>query len=110
MAAKKENNKSEKEFFDITGMKAQNIRRMGKKGIIAFSLCGKGLGLYNLRIVESKEGHKFIAAPQEKGKDGNYYGVYAVYISEEDQKKIIAAVEKAAPAPEPEEDGSDIDF
>ena len=105
MAAK--NEKQEKEFFDVKGMKAQNIRRMGKKGIIAFSLCGKGLGLYNLRIVEGKEGHKFIAAPQEKG---NYYGVYAVYISEDDQKRIIAAVEKAAPAPEPEEDDSALDF
>ena len=108
MAAK--NEKQEKEYFDVKGMKAQNIRRMGKKGIIAFSLCGKGLGLYNLRIVESKEGRKFIAAPQEKGKDGNYYGVYAVYISEDDQKRIIAAVEKAAPAPEPEEEDSAVDF
>lgn len=86
----------EKVFFDIKGMKVTNVRKLSDKAI-AFSLLGKGLGLYNLRVVAGKNGD-FVASPQTKGKDGNYYSVYAVYISDEDQKKIISAVLKKLPA------------
>lgn len=92
----------EKEFFEIKGMKVNNVREIGDTGIISFSLLGKGLGLYGLKIVKSARG-EFISAPSVKGKDGSYYPQYAVYFAEEDSKKIIAAVkkklpEKAAPA------------
>lgn len=107
MAAK--NEKQEKAYFSIKGMKAANIRRLGKSGIIAFSLMGNGVGLYNLRIVKGKNG-EFIAAPQSKGSDGNWYAQYALYLSDDDQKKIIAAVKAKLPDPESEEDNSDIDF
>ena len=100
MAAKKE---QEITYFNIKGMRAANIRRLGKSGVIAFSLLGNGLGLYNLRIVKGKNGNEFIASPQEKGKDGKYYDVYAVYISDEDAAKIIKAVKEKAPDPEPED-------
>ena len=82
--------------FSIKGMKVDHVRRLSDK-VIAFSLNGNGLGLYNLKVIEGKKG-EFVAAPQEKGKDGNYYNVYAVYFSEEDEKKIIAAVHKKVPA------------
>lgn len=92
MAAKAETNKT---FFAIKGMKIANVRRLSEK-IIAFSLLGNGLGLYNMRIVNSDKG-EFVASPQEKGKDGKYYAVYAVYLADDDQKKIIEAVKKKLP-------------
>lgn len=98
MAAKTESNKT---FFAIKGMKIANVRRLSEK-VIAFSLLGNGLGLYNMRIVSSDKG-EFVASPQEKGKDGKYYAVYAVYLANDDQKKIIEAVKKQLPA-EPETD------
>ena len=98
MATKKN---EERVYFDITGMKVSNVRELGK-GIIAFSLLGKGLGLYNLRIVNGKNG-EFVAVPQEKGKDGNYYNVYNVYLADEDQQKVIKAVKTKLP-----EDGAEL--
>ena len=108
MAAK--NEKQEKAYFSIKGMRASNIRRLGKSGVIAFSLLGNGLGLYNLRIVKGKNGNEFIASPQQKGKDGQYYDDYAVYFSDEDAAKIIKAVKENAPDPEPAEDDGDTQF
>lgn len=88
----------EKVYFDIKGMKVANVRQLSEKAI-AFSLLGKGLGLYNLRVVAGKNGD-FVASPQTKGKDGAYYAQYAVYISDEDQKKIIKAVKAKLPKEE----------
>lgn len=106
MATKTEANKgAEKSFFSIKGMKLANIRKLSDK-VIAFSLLGNGLGLYNLRIVSTTNG-EFVACPQEKGKDGKYYAVYAVYISDDDQQKIIKAVKAKLPK---EEEASDVDF
>lgn len=93
--------KKEQSTLVITGMKVDKVRKLSDK-VIGFSLLGNGLGLYNLKVIAGKEGD-FIAAPQEKGKDGKYYNVYAVYFSESDEKKIIAAVKKKVPA-ETEED------
>lgn len=89
MATKKN---EEKPVFNIKGMRIANVRKVGEK-VICFSLLGNGLGLYNLRVVSGSKG-KFIGSPQSKGKDDAWYDQYAVYFSEEDQKKVIAAVEK----------------
>ena len=90
-----------KEYFEIKGMAIGNVRRLSDS-VVAFTLAGKGLGLYNMRVVDGKKG-KFVATPQIKGKDDEYYVQYAVYLTDEDQKKIIAAVEKMLPD-EPEEE------
>lgn len=92
MAYKKKTEEKEKTYFNIEGMTVTNCRVLSEN-VLAFTLTGKGLGLYNLRVVDSKNG-KFIGAPQSKGKDGNWYNQYALYLSDEDQKKIIAEVEK----------------
>lgn len=92
--AKKENAKDQP-VFAIKGMKVANVRRISEK-VVAFSLLGNGLGLYNLKVIDGKK-DKFVAAPQEKGKDDKYYNVYAVYFSEEDEQKIIEAVMKKVP-------------
>ena len=103
--ANKAGTDKEKVFFSIKGMTLANVRQLSEK-VIAFSMLGNGLGLYNLRIVKGEKGD-FVAAPQEKGKDGKYYNVYAVYFSDEDQKKIIAAVKAKLPK---EEAPADIPF
>ena len=81
----------EKKNFNIKGMRIANARRLSDN-VIAFSLLGNGLGLYDLRVVDSDSHGTFVAAPQQKAKDGKYYAVYAVYLSEEDQAKIATAV------------------
>ena len=100
MADKKD--KKEQPVLAIKGMKVDKVRRISDK-VIGFSLNGNGLGLYNLKVIAGKNGD-FIAAPQEKGKDGKYYNVYAVYFSEEDEKKIIAKVKEKCLAAEAEDD------
>lgn len=99
MATKKAADEEKKVYFDISGMTVANVRQLSDK-VVAFSLLGKGLGLYNLRIVAGKNGN-FVASPQSKGKDGEYYSVYAVYLTEDDQKKIIKAVLAKLPKEEP---------
>ena len=93
MAAK---TKKEQPTLSIKGMKIDKVRLLSDK-VIGFSLLGNGLGLYNLKVIAGAKGD-FVAAPQEKGKDGKYYNVYAVYFSEEDEQKIIAAVRSKLPA------------
>ena len=97
-----EQKKEETKTLVVKGMKVERVRRLSDK-VVAFSLNGNGLGLYNLKVIEGKEG-PFIAAPQEKGKNGKYYNVFAVYFSENDEKKIIAAVMKKAPDKKDDED------
>lgn len=94
----------ERPTINIKGMKVEKVRKLSDK-VIGFSLLGNGLGLYNLKVIAGKRGD-FIAAPQEKGKDGKYYNAYAVYFAEDDEKKVIAAVKGKLPKEEPES-GSD---
>lgn len=94
MAKKTEEKKPD---FDISGMRVANVRKLSDT-VIAFSLLGKGLGLYNLKVVDGSKG-KFIATPQTKGKDGQWYDQYAVYFAEDDAKKIIKKVESMTEEP-----------
>ena len=100
--------KKEQPTLTITGMRVDKVRRISEK-VIGFSLNGNGLGLYNLKVIEGKEG-EFIAAPQEKGKDGKYYNVYAVYFSKDDEAKIIAKVKEKVPAAEAPKEAAGSDF
>lgn len=92
----------EKSYLNIKGMKVANVRKLGDKGVIVFSLNGNGLGLYNLRIVPSAKGD-FISTPQQQGKDGKYYAQYQVYLSKEDEGRVIMAVKAKLPKEEQEE-------
>lgn len=89
---KKAKAEAEKTFFDVSGMAVTNCRVLSDT-VLAFSLSGKGAGFYNLRVVDGKNG-KFVAVPQTKGKDGKWYNQYSLYLTDEDQKKIIEEVEK----------------
>lgn len=95
---------NEKVFFNLKGMKVMNARRIPNSTTISFSLCGNGLGLYNLRLVKGGPSGAFIATPQSKGKDDKYYPQYALYLSDEDEDRVIKAVIDKLPAEKPEED------
>ena len=85
----------EKVYFSIKGMRVKNVRELSDN-VVAFSLLGKGLSLYNMRVVYRKDGESaFVCAPQTKAKNGEYYNQYAVYLSVEDQAAIIDMVEEA---------------
>lgn len=91
---------SKRENFNIKGMRVTNARKIPGTQVISFSLAGKGLGLYNLRIVNSTNG-AFISAPSTKGKDNKYYPQYALYLDKADEEKIIKKVIEMLPADEP---------
>lgn len=88
--------------FNLKGMKVSNVRRLSDT-VIAFSLLGNGLGLYNLKVVDGAKG-KFVAVPQTKGADGKWYNQYAVYLSDDDQKKVIKKVEESLASDDEEDD------
>ena len=79
--------------FNCEGFEVANVRKL-KFGTF-FTLKMPGLALYNLRVVqEGKTYPSFVAMPQIKGSDGNYYDEYKIYLSDEDNEAIIAEVDK----------------
>ena len=90
--AKKDNDKA---FFEL-GKKweVKNVRKLDFGTFFTLQL--PGLALYNLRVVpEGKKYAAFIAMPEDKGKDGDYYKRFALYLDEEDTKAVIEAVDEA---------------
>lgn len=97
MAFKKANKKAtetNREYLDISQYKVQNVRVVTDT-MVTFTLRGHGHSLYGMKLCEGKNG-MFIAPPSQKGKDGKYYNHYAVYLSEDDEKKLIDTVCKMA--------------
>lgn len=76
------------------GATVTNARIIGDT-CITFSLKCKGFSLYNMKLCEGRDGY-FIVPPSTKGKDGQYYNQYAVYLSKEDEQRVIENVLKAA--------------
>ena len=64
---------------------------------ISFTLSCEGFSLYNMRLVEFKNGKQAILPPQENRGD-KYYNQYAIYLSDADEKwlkiNVCAAAEK----------------
>ena len=87
--------KEEKQFFNLgTEWEIRNAREL-EFGTF-FTLQLPGLALYNLRVVPAgKKYDAFIAMPEDKGKDGDYYKRYALYLTDEDTESVIKAVEEA---------------
>lgn len=91
----KQNNNNGRVYFELSGYKAtvKNVRVLSETCAV-FTLSCAGFALYNLRVVSTADGKEFIAPPSTKGKDGRYYDQYAIYLSEEDQKKLIGKVKE----------------
>lgn len=92
--AKKEVEK-EKQFFDLgKEWEVKNVRKLDFGTFFTLQL--PGLALYNLRVVPAgKKYDAFIGMPEDKGKDGDYYKRFALYLDEEDTQAVIEAVEDA---------------
>lgn len=93
MAKKKA--EKEKQFFDLgKEWEVKNVRKLDFGTF--FTLQVPGLALYNLRVVPAgKKYDAFIGMPEDKGKDGDYYKRFALYLDEEDTQAVIEAVEDA---------------
>lgn len=76
------------------GATVTNARVIGGT-CINFSLKCQGFSLYNMKLCEGRDGY-FIAPPSTMGKDGKFYNQYAVYLSREDEQRLIEDVLKAA--------------
>lgn len=80
-------------YFDLKDYEVTNVRKL-EFGTF-FTLKFEGLSLYNLRVVpEGKNYDAFIAMPQVKGSDGNYYDEYKIYLSDEDTAAVLAEVDR----------------
>lgn len=86
----------EKEYFALSEIEweVKNVRKL-EFGTF-FTLQLPGLALYNLRVVpEGKKYNAFIAMPEDKGKDGEYYKRFALYLTDKDTKEVLDAVAEA---------------
>ena len=59
---------------------------------IVFSVELEGVSLYEMRLVENKNGERFISMAQTKGKDGKYYNNYFINLSDKQKEDIIKIV------------------
>lgn len=80
-----------KSYLSIEGATVQACRLISDR-VCVFTLNVPGATFLNLKVVDGKNG-EFIAMPQSKGRDGQYYDLYRVYFSEKDAQRVISAVE-----------------
>lgn len=91
----KGNNQNDAKFDMIaTEVIVQNARVV-TDDLITFTLKCHGFSLYNMKLVNGKNGY-FITPPSVKGINGVYYNQYAIYLTEEDEKNLIDTVLVAA--------------
>lgn len=85
----------EREVFDLgDDWEVKNVRKLDFGTF--FTLRVPGLSLYNLRVIPAGKNYDaFIGMPEDKGKDGNYYKLFALYLSEADTEAVIEAVDEA---------------
>ena len=85
-----------KSYLSIEGATVQACHFISDR-ICVFTLNAPGASFLNLKVVDGKNG-EFIAMPQSKGRDGQYYDLYRVYLSGRDAQRVIRAVEAHATA------------
>lgn len=85
-----------KPYLSIEGANVQACHLISDR-VCVFTLNVPGATFPNLKVVNGKNG-EFIAMPQSKGRDGQYYDQYRVYLSEKDTQLVIAAVAEHATA------------
>lgn len=87
---KVENNKV---YFDLAGYEAVvKYARVVTETMAVFTLACHGFALYGMKLVQKADGTYFIAPPANKGKDGKYYNIYAIYLTKEDERRLIEKV------------------
>lgn len=84
------------DYIKVTEMNVENVRlfkaqKRGASDVIFFTLTLNQIKIYNCQVRDSRNG-EFIAFPQYKGNDGNYYSYVWAKLSEADQETIIEEV------------------
>lgn len=59
---------------------------------IVFSVELEGVSLYGMKLVENKNGERFISMAQIRGKNGKYYNNYFINLSDKQKEDIIKIV------------------
>ena len=86
---KKENQAPERMQHSYSVRRAKEF----KDGGIVFDLNVDDITIYGCRIILGKKGD-FVAFPQRKGKDGNYYSHVYLALTEEETEEILEKVGK----------------
>ena len=85
----------EKTYFNVNDWEVANVRTLDFGTFFTLKL--PGAAFYNMRVVPAgRKYDAFIAMPEEKGKDNNYYKLFNIYFDPDDAKEIIEEVEKQA--------------
>ena len=79
-----------KQYLNITGATIQAAHLIADN-IAVFTLNIPGASFMNMKVVQGKNG-MFIAMPQTKGKNDQWYDQYRLYLSDKDQQRIIDTV------------------
>ena len=61
---------------------------------ISFDMIVNDVTIYGCKLIINKKDETFVAFPQRQGTDGKYYKYAFVNLSEEEEKDIIAQIEK----------------
>lgn len=84
-------NTKQRDYLKVSSFSVPRAKIL-PNGHVAFDLVLNGITLYGCFVVESENGD-FISFPQKQGKDGKWYHSAYAWLSEDDTKQIIHAVE-----------------
>lgn len=103
MAFNKNNTVNNSKTFDdlpkvsLKGASVSGCRMLSDK-VIAFTLNLPGLSIYNMKVIDGKNG-AFVSVPQQKSKNGDKWNdVVSVWLSDADEANLAETVINATPA------------
>lgn len=86
----------EKKMRDFEVVSARSWKSKDGKEVVFFTMKlevnGLDLVFYDLTVQEGKKGD-FIATPSKKGKDGKFYSIYYLNLTDEEQTDIMKQIE-----------------
>lgn len=93
MAFTKKNGNGEKKTESGKAVSFEILKATQYSWGVGFNMVLNGVTIYNCTVAETKEGKFFISFPSRKGTDGKWYSYVYFRFSEEDQNKILDAVQ-----------------
>lgn len=94
---KKKQEKQERKYLELRSVEVSNVKVVETKSgatLIFLTLNLNGVTINNCRIATTKDGKDFVAFPQYKGSNGQYYSYVYAPLSEEDTAAICELVQK----------------
>lgn len=81
------------ENLKVESFEVKRVALVGKNNTVFADVVLNGITIYGMTVVEGKNGD-FLSFPSRKGNDGKYYSICWARLSDEDQKNILAEIEK----------------